>query len=124
MAGQAKVLGAALDQAHNGNAYYADTLGAAEAALRDPGLTPSARILNTIEHVHGNSFLEFALARSVQHRRTLLAAPLPAEIADRYLLLAQSTRAEQQQIEAADRVSFEEYRQDYIGQALTGAAAP
>ena len=63
---------------------------------------------------HGNSFLHFALAQSIRHRESLLERPLSQEIASRYEQMAETSRAEQQRIEASDDVPFEQYRQRYL----------
>ena len=107
----------ALDAASGGRAH-GDALEAARAALADPAATPSARVLREIERDYGNSYADFALARSLQRRGDLLALPYPAEMEARFRSMADESLAAQREIEASDRVSFETYRQQYLAQDL------
>ena len=63
---------------------------------------------------HGGSHLRFALAHSLEHRSTLQALPLAADVAARFARLAQESTAKQRQIEAGDTMPFEIYRQKYL----------
>ena len=110
-------IAAALDSAHRGSAYR-DALSAAGAALRNPAATPSARILREMEQTGDNSHRHFTLAQSMRHRGHLLESPLPAEANARYERMAGESLAAQRQIEAADTVPFEVYRQRYLSQDL------
>jgi glutamate--cysteine ligase len=113
-------IAAALDAAAGpGSAgRYGATLQAARAALADPSLTPSARILREMAEHHRNSFPSFALARSLEHRERLLAMPLSGEALAAQQQRAAASRAEQQAIEAADTMPFEAYRQKYLAGTL------
>ncbi|MGC2519889.1 MAG: glutamate--cysteine ligase, partial [Burkholderiales bacterium] len=66
---------------------------------------------------YDNSYARFALAQSLRHRSTLQSEPLPAEVEARFALMAEESLEAQQQIEAADRVPFEQYRQQYLSHA-------
>src|SRR5437868_8994951 len=68
-------IAAALDAAHGGT-QHAEAVRAAEAALRDPAVLPSARVLEAMK-AHDDSFVGFVRARSEQTRETLLALPFP-----------------------------------------------
>jgi glutamate--cysteine ligase len=102
-----------LDGANGGNGYR-DALAGASAALDDPAATPSARVLDSMAREHGNSYVRFVLAQSLAHRRTILELPFPAEIAQRFVRLADESVTEQRAIEAADTLPFESYRQLYL----------
>jgi glutamate--cysteine ligase len=104
---------AALDAAHRGSAYR-DALSAAAAALANPALTPSARLLREMEQHHNNSYFHLVQAQSVRHGRNLLTLPLTAEVAARYLRMAEQSVEAQRQIEAQDTLPFENYRQQYL----------
>ena len=104
---------AALDAAHRGSAYR-DALSAAAAALANPALTPSARMLLEMEQNYNNSYFHFVQAQSVRHGRNLLTSPLTAEVAARYTRMAEQSIEAQRQIEAQDTLSFENYRQQYL----------
>jgi len=104
---------AALDAAHRGSAYR-DALSAAAAALANPALTPSARMLQEMEQHYNNSYFHFVQAQSVRHGRDLLTSPLTAEVAVRYTRMAEKSIEAQRQIEAQDTLPFENYRQQYL----------
>jgi len=111
----------ALDAAHGTDAYRG-VLAEAEAALRDPEQTPSARVLRAMREEHGASYVAFAAAQSMRHRQALLGAPLAPEIVQHYARMARDSFDEQRRIEAADSMPFELYRRQYIGQDLVGGA--
>lgn len=106
-------IAAALDAAHCSSAYR-DALSAAAAALANPALTPSARMLREMEQNHSNSYFHFVQAQSVRHRRTLLALPLAAEVEARYTRMAAESIEAQGEIEAQDSLPFEIYRLRYL----------
>ena len=109
----------ALDRACGGDGYRR-ALAAAQAALRDFASLPSARVLRQVEQRHGRSFPSFVLARSAEHRRTLLERPLSPQAAARYQQQAAESLREQRDREAADEVPFEQFRQQYLAQDLMG----
>jgi glutamate--cysteine ligase len=97
-----------------GGAAYRDAVQAAFAALENPDSVPSARVLHAMQRNHGGSYVRFVLAESLVHRATLLNLPLPARIEDEFSNLARASAAKQRQIEAADRIDFETYREKYL----------
>jgi glutamate--cysteine ligase len=103
----------AVDAANETTAHR-EALAAAVAALHDPAMTPSARVLQTMERDYGNSYTRFVLAQSLAHRDAFLQLPFPADVADRFARLAEESIVEQRRIEAADTCSFETYRQLYL----------
>jgi glutamate--cysteine ligase len=111
---------AALDAAHRGSAYR-DALSAAAAALANPALTASARMLREMELHHNNSYFHFVQAQSVLHGRSLLASPLKAEAEARYTRMVEKSIEAQRQIEAQDTLPFENYRQQYLSPEKLGA---
>jgi glutamate--cysteine ligase len=106
-------IAAALDAANGGNAHC-EALAGAVAALNDPAATPSACILEAMARDHGNSYVRFVLAQSHAHRDAILEMPFPAEVAERFVRLADESVTEQRRIEAADTLPFEAYRQLYL----------
>jgi glutamate--cysteine ligase len=105
-------IAAALDRA-NGGGMHAEALRAAVAALNDPQMTPSARVLQAMEG-YGNSYVGFVLAQSRAHRDTILGVELAADVADHFARLAEESIEAQRRIEAADTVPFETYREQYL----------
>ena len=106
-------IAAALDAA-NGTHAYGDAIAAARAALDDPAITPSARVLRAMAGSHGDSWSRFVLAESRKHRETILALPYPADVADRFVAMAEESRLRQREIEAGDTMPFEEFRTRYL----------
>ncbi len=118
-------IAAALDracEAVSGGAAYRDALAGAQASLRDFDSLPSTRVLLETDLSHGKSFPSFALARSEANRRALLAQPLSPHATARQQQLAADSRRAQRSREAADDLSFEEFRQRYLAQDLMGGA--
>jgi len=109
----AAAMDVALDPA-NGNRAHRDALAAAVAAIDDPALTPSARVLQTMARDHGNSYVRFTLAQSRRHRDTIRDMPIADDVAARFALMADESRVRQLEIEAADTLPFEIYRQQYL----------
>jgi len=106
-------IAAALDAAQ-GTLAHREALAAAVKATRDPSLLPSARVLAEMKRSYDNSYARFALALSLEHAKTLRSEPLPAEIEARFARLAEESIRKQKEIEAAERVDFETYRQKYL----------
>jgi glutamate--cysteine ligase len=104
---------AALDAAHGGRAY-GDALSAAVAALNDPDCVPSARVLRELQEHHDGSYVRFAVAQSRRHAVDIKHMRLATEVEKRFAQLARESLEEQQQIEAADTLPFEIYRQQYL----------
>jgi glutamate--cysteine ligase len=113
---QCGAVAAALDAACGGDAYRA-ALRAAVEALRDPSITPSARVLAEMRERHGGSHGAFVLAQSIAHRDALAADPLPPAIAERYARVAAASLEAQRRAEAADHESFETFRNWYLSAA-------
>lgn len=106
-------IAAALDRAFGSDLYRA-AHAAAEAVLREPDATPSARILAEMARAHESSYLRFALERSRETARALRALPLPPEVAARYARMAAESLDKQRAIEAADTLDFETWRRNYL----------
>ena len=94
---------------------YSKALARQADKLRDPSLTPSARVLQGLREADGD-FPAWTLALSAGHAATLSVqegrdAGLLATFADE----AQESLREQSRIEAADRGSFAEYLAQVLG---------
>ena len=99
---------------------YTDALRSAQALLADPALLPSARVLAVMEQDFDNSFLRFTRAQSEQTRTKLLALPFSAGQQARFAALSAQSLRDQREIEAADTMPFEAYRQQYIAPERLG----
>jgi glutamate--cysteine ligase len=110
-------IAAALDDARSGthgkNAHR-DALAAAIAVLEDPAKSPAARMLAEMHAHHQDSYTDFVLERSLAHRKTLLEKPFPSEMDARFARAAESSLAKQKETETADKLPFEQWRQQYL----------
>ena len=78
------------------------------------GCQPSARVLDAMLADLDGSYPRFISSQSVLSRSAPLALPWSAQQAARYAAMAEASVAEQQRIEAADSMLFEQYRQAYL----------
>ncbi|TWI62949.1 glutamate-cysteine ligase [Pseudoduganella lurida] len=95
-----------------GDTQHTDALGQQAPKLADPERTPSAAVLRELAR-HGNSFAAFGLAQSEQHAAYFRAHPPTTEEAAYFDKLAQQSVAEQAEIDAAPRGSFDDYVKAY-----------
>lgn len=102
-----------LDSVHHGSDYRA-ALEAAVHAVQHPDTLPSARVLAAVQGTFNGSFVGFVRAQSVQTKQAMLDATLPPAVQTHFEQLAQRSWDEQHQIEAADRVPFDQYLQAYL----------
>ncbi len=116
-------IAAALDAAHGG-ALYRDAFAAAQAGLADASTLPSARVLAAMQQDFDNSFVSFARAQSLKTQAALQSLPLSGEQLARLEALSRESVKAQKQIEAADTLPFEEYRQQYVSVERLGMPAP
>jgi glutamate--cysteine ligase len=106
-------IAAAVDAALGGHAYRESHAHQA-AVLRDPSLTPSARVLIEMQRSHQGSYTDFITSLSRKHRATLMAREFPREEEERFARLAAESLDKQKRIEAGDSLPFEEYRKKYL----------
>lgn len=105
-----------LDQSLGGDAH-AQAVAAARAALQNPAQLPSASILQDVAEQHAGNYMLFARECSGQLHQHLLSQPPDAALAARFAALAAESHAKQLDIEAADTLSFEDYRRQYVSPA-------
>ena len=106
-------IAARLDALHGG-ADHRDALHHAGTTLGAPASTPSARVLDAMRRDFDSSYIGFNLAQSMRIRAALLALPFDSATQDRMAALARASIDDQLRIEAADTLSFEAYRQQYL----------
>ncbi|MGH8397335.1 MAG: glutamate--cysteine ligase [Gammaproteobacteria bacterium] len=94
---------------------YRTTLQARREALADPELLASARILADMRE-HGESFYRFAKRLSEKDRDYFRQRRLTPATQQHFEQLAHDSLEKQAQIEAADRISFDEYLKQYFAQ--------
>ena len=112
-------LATAMDAALGGSGY-AEALTQARAALDAPETLPSARVLQTVQRDHADSFVAFARERSLNTRAALLALPGHSALKARFDRMAAASVSEQKRIEAMDSMPFEIYRREYTSPARLG----
>ena len=113
---------ALLDAAHR-TSDYSDALRSAQSLLHSPELLPSARVLAVMERDFGNSFTAFGCAQSQQTRGKLLALPFGGALQSKFAAESEQSVRDQREIEAADRIPFETFRQQYVSAELLDPAA-
>ena len=101
--------------AAGGEDQYAASLAQQMAAVRDPELTPSARMLSEMRE-NGEGFFQFAKRISLQHHHHFQELPLTAERRRLFEEEANRSRKQQQLLEEQDSRSFADFLQDYFVQ--------
>lgn len=98
---------------------YTAALELQEAKVLDPALTPSARSLDELRE-SGESFAEFALRMSRLHKSYFLELYPPNEqrLAE-FASEAEASLRKQRELEASDRVTFDQYLADYFGRSVS-----
>ena len=112
--GACEPIAAEVDAALGTGAAHREALAEARRRVEDPDSTPSARVLHAMARNHDNSFTRFALIESTLHKGALRTLELPREVRERFARLADESLMKQREIEAADDVDFETFRQRYL----------
>ena len=103
-----------LDRSTEGSPYCS-ALDAQLAKVKDPELTPSARMLTEMRD-RGEGFYHFAKRKSEIHQHFFTNLPLSDERTKYFREIAAKSLEDQQAMEAADEISFPEYLQRYFSQ--------
>ncbi len=92
---------------------YAQAVAVQLAMVEEPGLTPSARLLEELR-TRETGFFDFAMDAARGHRDYFAAlVPLSSEREKRFTDEAAASLERQARIEAADRISFDQYLASY-----------
>jgi len=113
---------ALLDASHR-TSDFTDAVRGGQALLQQPELLPSARVLEVMKQDFGNSFAAFGGAQSLQTRAKLLALPFSAAQQAKFAAMSEQSLRDQQAIEAADRIPFETFRQQYVSADRLGLSS-
>jgi len=105
-------IGEALDHAH-GSRDFTTAINHQREKLETSDATPSARIINTLKD-QGISFFEFGLTQSEAHRRYFKAHPPSTEQNMAFRRAATASLHQQQEIEANDQLSFDQFLAQYL----------
>ena len=87
---------------------YMQALQVQREKIRDPGLTPSAKVLSTLES-EGISFQQFALRMSAEHAKNLRQIGLTAPEAAEAIAQVEQSILDQKHLESSDTESFDAY---------------
>jgi len=101
-----------------GGAAYQDAYDAARKLVADAEQTPSARVLHAMARNHGDSFVRFALIESTLHKAALQKLELARPVREHFARLAAESLVNQRDLEAADEIDFETFRQRYLAADL------
>lgn len=101
-----------LDGLH-GNDLYTYSLDQQAAKLNEPALTPSARMLE-IMRTQQISYFRFMMNQSIAHKGYFDEHPLRDKALLEYQRLASESINRQKELEAADRVPFDVFLEDYL----------
>ncbi len=100
-----------------GGSLYRDALGQARQRWADFDQLPSARVLAQMQAEHGSSHLGFIARQSEWARQTVLDQPTPPGLMERFETSVRQSLEKQAEIEAADTMDFETFRQQYLDPA-------
>jgi glutamate--cysteine ligase len=106
-----------LDQAHGGNAYR-DSCALQKLKLDDTENTPSAQILAIMRH-NKESYFHFAYRQSVEQTEYFREQPLSAKEISEFEAEQRQSLADQQDIEARNSGSFDDYLAAFYQQYQT-----
>ncbi len=104
-----------LDQDRPSQPYLA-SIKRHRPAVSDPEQSLSARVLQEMR-AHGETFAEFAMRLSREHAAHWQHQPLTAQRTQAFVQEAENSWRQQRQIEADDRVGFDEFLMSYSNQA-------
>lgn len=95
------------------NHLYSRALEAQRVKIQAPELTPSARVLAELRN-NNEEFFYFAMRKSQEHKKTLLAQPLDAASKAAYQQAASLSQKAQSEIEASDKQNFDDFLAEYM----------
>ncbi len=104
-----------LDQAHGGGTLYQDARQTQLEKVRNPELTPSARVLRELRD-QNLSFLQWGIARAEEHRAFFAAQPLSPKQEKRFSDTAEESLALQAAEEQQPQLPFGDYLRAYYEQ--------
>ncbi len=101
----------------NGEQGFSEAIAVQQAKIDDADLTPSGKIIQNLKE-KDESFFGFAMAHSLKAERYFKSEALDASTYKQYQDEASSSLQAQQQIEANDSLTFEDYLAQYYDQYL------
>jgi len=104
-----------LDQ-NNAEKPYSSALAQQIAVMENPALTPSTKILECMRS-NQQPFGRFGLKTSKLHKQYFKQLRLDKKITEKFDQMAADSHLKQQQIEAKDKLSFDEFLNKYFSQS-------
>ncbi len=92
---------------------YSTALNNAKSKLTNPDQTPAARIIDEMRR-DDDSFVEFALRKANEHEDYFKQQSLSAKGENLFTELAEKSLNEQSEIEANDKIGFDEFLKEYF----------
>jgi glutamate--cysteine ligase len=111
LADEMQSVAALLDKANETEEYSA-TLARMVERLQNNSLTPAAMLLNEMQE-HNETYYRMAMRKAVEHREYFRSEKLPSQVIEKYQQLAAQSQLEQQQIEASESLSFDDFLAAY-----------
>ena len=106
---------AVVDRSDGGDSYGQAVLQMREL-FQEPDATPSARLLNELRR-EGVGFFDYACAVAQKHKDYFGdITPLSPERVNEFADEASRSIAQQREIEASDKITFDEYLSNYFSQ--------
>lgn len=106
-------IAAELDR-HDKNDSYTDAVRSMNKLVEEPESTPSARIISELQDAN-TGFFSFALEMARSHRDYFASIPQPDDaMCGRFQKEAQESLQRQEEIEAADTITLDEYLKRYF----------
>jgi glutamate--cysteine ligase len=109
---QVQMTGELLDQVHETKAYGL-SIATQKQKLEDASLTPSARVLTALEKT-GLSYSQWIMQKSGEHKDFFSSSPLSVPELNNLVQKAKASLQKQQQIEAADKLTFDQFLAAYL----------
>jgi glutamate--cysteine ligase len=103
--------------AGRGHSLFSASLSEQMLKVRDPDLTPSARMLSEMREA-GEGFFHFALRMSKQHQLYFSECGLSPELKKNFVEMASDSWKRKEELENEENESFEAYLERYFDQKL------
>jgi glutamate--cysteine ligase len=114
LCGKMKSVAGLLDNANYCESYFS-SVKSQIASVFDPDLTPSARMLADMR-AHDEGFFHYAKRMSEHHYQYYKKQSLSSEKIQFFEDMAKQSLVKQKQIEASDKISFDEYLKNYFNE--------
>mgnify|MGYP001572721376 CR=1 FL=1 len=102
---------ALLDRANSSDEFQASLARMAER-LQNNRLTPAALLLREMQE-HNETYYRMAMRKAVEHREYFRSEKLAPQVVKKYQQLAAKSQLDQQQIEASETLSFDDFLAAY-----------